>query len=176
MGSLYRRDLNKYKNYFKQAAALLGIDVQYQYLIKRDTESQSGESIYSGLSEPITQSVIIEQGNPKIDSLKQLGWFTDSSADELLVDFPVDTPNLQEGCRFIVSSNENAGQALQYVIMKLSSEVLYTTCIKCLCRPVLQSETTHDLISGEVSYGQQAVDSDDENYSFINEKQKFTFF
>lgn len=70
MGSLYRKDLNKYKNYFKQAATLLGIDVQYQYLIKRNTESQSGESIYSGLSEPITQSVIIEQGNPKIDSLK----------------------------------------------------------------------------------------------------------
>lgn len=114
MGSLYRKDLTKYKKYFNEAAKLLGVDVSYKYLIKRNTEKQSGESIYSEYSQPIIQSVVVEQGLPKVDSLKQLGWFTDTNMEQLLVDFSVSTPNLQEGCRFSFISNENEEQNKEY--------------------------------------------------------------
>lgn len=175
MGSLYRNDLNKYKKYFKEVAGLLGVSVEYQYIIKRNTEKQSGESIYSELSKPISLDVAVEQGNPKVESLKQLGWFTDeSNLDDLLVDFPFDTPNLQEGCRIKFTVKNNKEQYRTYIVTKLSNELLYPTCIKCLCHPVLDNESTYD--KGEISYGQQDITSDDENYTFINEKAKIKYF
>lgn len=176
MGKLYRNDINKYKKYFKESAKLLGVDIEYKYIIKRNTEQQSGESIYSKFSKPIIQSVIVEQGNPKVDSLKQLGWFVDTSNDEqILVDFAVDTPNLQEGCRFKFISNENDEQNKEFAIIKLSNELLYPNCIKCLCQPILETESKYDE-NGNIDYGQQEITSDDENYTFINSKPELTIF
>lgn len=168
MGNLYRDDLNKYKNYFTESAKLLGVDIQYRYIIKRNTELATGESVYSRLSEPISVSVIIETGLPMVDSLKQLNWFVNAANEELLVDFPINTPNLQEGCRFTLQSNENENQIKEYVITKLSSEQLYPTCIKCLCIPILDNESRVSC-NGDIQYGKQEIIADDENYSFINE-------
>lgn len=175
MGKLYKDDLYKYQNYFDEASKVLGIDVQYRYITKRKTEKSSGESVYSELSEPITQSVIVEKGLPLVDSLKQLGWFVNTEEEQILVDFPIDTPNLQEGCRFLFISNVNMNQNKEYVITKLSNTQLYPSCIKCLCMPVLETESTINK-QNEIEYGQQEIISDNENYSFINEEPKFTMF
>lgn len=176
MGKLYRNDLQKYKNYFKEAADLLGVEVEYKYIVSRNTENATGESIYSELSKPIKCSVIVEQGLPMIDSLKQLGWFVDTSAEQILVDFSTDTPNLQEGCRIVIRSNENEGQYKEYVVTKLSNNILYPTLIKCLCQPIYESETTHNKYDNSLNYGQQPITSDDENMTFISEKPQLTFF
>ena len=177
MGSLYRNDLNKYKNWFDESAKLLGVDIQYRYVIKRESEKATGESVYSNLSKPIKQCVIIENGLPKVESLKQLGWFvnTENTNEHLLVDFSVNTPNLQEGCRFTLQSNENENQIKEYVIIKLSNEQLYPTCTKCLCIPVLDNESIK-LDNNDIHYGQQDILSDDENYTFINDSPHITIF
>lgn len=175
MGKLYNNDINKYKKYFDESSKLLGIDVDYQYIIKRNTEPQSGETVYSELSKPITQSIIIEAGLPEIESLKQLGWFMDTSKEQILVDFSVSTPNLQEGCRFKIRSNENDNQYKEYVIVKLSNNVLFPSCIKCLCEPILKNESTIHC-DKSITYGQQDITSDDENYTFINDKPEISFF
>lgn len=174
MGSLYKSDINKYKNWFKEASKLLGVDVNYRYITKRNTEKATGESVYSKLSEPITQSVIVEAGIPKVESLKQLGWFTGTDSEQILVDFAIDTPNLQEGCRFKFISNENKNENREYTIIKLSNEQLYPSCIKCLCIPILENETK--VIDNTISYGQQNIESDDENYTYINSEPKITVF
>lgn len=175
MNKLYTQNLNRYKKYFDNAAKTLGVDVQYRYIIKRKTETATGESVYSNLSEPIIQSVIIESGVPKVESLKQLGWFVGvEDKEQLLVDFSTKTPNLQEGCRFTLQANENSNQVKEYVVIKLSNELLYPTCIKCLCIPILENETT--TIDNKLQYGQQEITSDSENYSFINENKKLTMF
>ena len=175
MGCLYRKDLNKYKCYFDEAARLLGVDIQYRYIIKRKAETATGESVYSELSKPIKQSVIVEAGLPKVDTLKQLGWFVDTKEDQLVVDFSINTPNLQEGCRFTFESNENPNQNKEYVVIKMSNEQLYPTCIKCLCIPVLQNDSVNQL-DNEIYYGQQSETADTENFTFINETQKTTIF
>lgn len=175
MGSLYRNDLNKYKGYFKESAKILGIDVQYRYIIKRNKEIASAESAYSEYSKPITQAVIIEDGPPRVNTLKQLGWFTDTTDEELLVDFAVDTPNLQSGCRFAISSNENDNQTKEYEVVRMSNQHLYPTHITCLCIPVLENESTY-IDDNNIHYGQQDIMSDDENYSYINSKPKKTVF
>lgn len=176
MGSLYRNDLNKYKCWFDDASEQLGIDVQYRYIIERQTENTTGESIYSKLSKPIKQAVIIESGLPKVESLKQLGWFVDANDEQILVDFSVNTPNLQEGCRFCLESNENLNQTKWYRVVKLSNEELYPSCIKCLCTPVLETESKYDDIDNSISYGQQDILSDEENYTFINDRPNLTIF
>lgn len=111
-----------------------------------------------------------------IESLKQLGWFLDTSAEQILVDFSVDTPNLQEGCRFILKSNENNQQYREYVIIKLSNNILYPTLIKCICQPIHESESQYNKEDNSITYGQQQITSDDENLSFISEKPRITFF
>lgn len=174
MGSLFRNDLNKYKNYFKESAKLLGIDVQYRYIIKRNSEKATGESSYSDYSKPIKQAVVIENGPPMVNTLKQLGWFTDTTDEQLLVDFAVDTPNLQAGCRFTICSNENEEQAKEYEIIRMSNIHLYPSCIVCLCNPILKTESTY-IDSDNIQYGQQDIASDDENYSFINEEPEIKF-
>lgn len=175
MPKLYRNDLRKYENYFDEASKLLGLDVEYRYIIKRNTENQSGESVYSDLSKPIITSVLIEQGIPLVESLKQLGWFVDTDMEQILVDFSKSTPNLQEGCRFKIISSDNPEQNKEYTIIKLSNEVLYPTCIKCLCQPILENESKYDR-HGEISYGQQDITSDDENNYYINEKPEISYF
>ena len=175
MGTLYSNDLNKYKHWFSESAKLLGIDIEYRYIIKRESETATAESIYSKYSEPIIQSVIVEQGNPMIDSLKQLGWFVDTTEEELLIDFSVDTPNLQEGCRVKFISNEYKNQNKEYSIIRLSNQQLYPSCIKCLCIPVLENESIK-LNNNEIQYGQQDITADEENYTYINEKPKITVF
>lgn len=174
MSTLYNNDLYNYQKWFKESAKLLGITINYRYIIKRKTELQSGESIYSELSKPINIDVIIESGLPMIDSLKQLNWFVDTNDDSLLVSFPVDTPNLQEGCRFSFISKENKEQQKEYYIEKLTNMQLYPSCIKCLCKPILDTETVN--INGDIEYRQQEITSDEENYSFINESPKITMF
>lgn len=175
MGNLYRDDLNKYKRYFKESARLLGIDVQYRYIIKRDKEQATGESVYSKYSQPIDLNVIIESGPPMVNTLKQLGWFMDTEDEQLLVDFAIDTPNLQAGCRFTICSNENEGQIKEYEIIKMSNIHLYPSCIVCLCNPVLDSNSV-SVDKDTIHYGQQDIMSDDENYSFINEHPEKKFF
>lgn len=175
MGSLYRKDLDKYKKYFNNAAKLHGIEIEYRYIIKRNSENQSGENVYSELSQPIKQNVIIEQGIPMVDSLKQLGWFVDSNTDLLLVDFSVNTPNLQEGCRIKIVANEQTEQNKEYSIIKLSNTTLYPTCIKCLCQPILENESIYHK-DGNITYGQQDILSDEENNTFISEPSKISFF
>lgn len=177
MGSLYGSDLNKYKKYFKESAKLLGIDVYYRYIIKRNIENQSGESVYSKLSEPIKLSVTVDNKNPEVESLKQLGWFVDTKniSNELIVNFPIDTPNLQEGCRFSFVANYNEEQNKEYVIIRLSNQVLYPTHIVCLCQPILNNESTYSE-NGKIIYGQQDITSDTENWSYINDKPETTIF
>lgn len=173
---LYQKDLNKYKQYFKDSAHILGIDIKYQYLMSKCNEVASGEISYSKLSKPIDLSVIIESGTPKVDSLKSLGWFTniEDTKDNLLVDFPIDTPNLQIGCRFYFQSNENQKQIKIYEIIKLTTEPLYTTCIKALCIPVLENNST--TLDNKISYGKQNIISDTENYTFINDEADINIF
>lgn len=177
MGSLYRNDLNKFKNWFKESAKLLGVDIEYRYIIKRNSEQATGESVYSKYSQPIKQSVIVEEGVPKIDTLKQLGWFVDTKEEQLLVSFAVDTPNLQSGCRFKFTSNENEEQQKEYEIIKLTNEQLFPSCVKCLCIPVLENSTNYvERNKEDIQYGYQDITSDNENYSFINSKPKKTIF
>lgn len=176
MGKLYTNDLKKYVKYFKESAILHGIDVEYKYIVKRNTEEQSGESVYSLLSKPLTISVIVEQGNPKVDSLKQLGWFNDTEEQQLLVDFATDTPNLQEGCRILFKTNYNEEQNKEYVVKKLSNNVLFPSCIKCLCSPIYENESTYCDVNGNITYGQQNIKSDTENYSYINSEPEISFF
>lgn len=176
MGNLYRKDLDRYKIHFNEYARTLGIDVSYRYIIKRNKEKQSLETVYSELSEPIIQSVVIENGIPQVESLKQLGWFVDTEKEQILVDFSTSTPNLQEGCRFTITSNENEDQNKEYIVIKLSSEVLFPTHIKCLCEPILENESTYNKKDGNITYGQQSIYSDEENNTFINSEKELTFF
>ena len=75
----------------------------------------------------------------------------------------------------ITKKNENTEQNKEYVIIKMSSEVLYPTCIKCLCQPILENENNYDK-DGNITYGQQSITADDENYSFINSEAEVTIF
>lgn len=175
VGSLYRNDLNKFKTWFSQAAKLLGVDISYRYIIERNKENTTGETVYSKYSQPIKQSVIVESGPPKVDTLKQLGWFTDTKEEQLLVSFAVNTPNLQSGCRFKFISNENDEQSKEYEIVKMSNEQTYPSCIKCLCIPILKNESTY-VDKNNIHYGQQDIISDEENYSYINSEPKKTVF
>lgn len=177
MGKLYTKSLAQYQNWFDEASQMLGIDVEYRFLLKRNTENATGESVYSELSDPILQSIIVEEGIPKIDSLKQLGWFTDTEDEQLLVDFSIKTPNLQEGCRFKFVNGTNSNQNKEYTIIKLSSEQLYPSCIKCLCIPVINSKySIKNNKTGDILYQEQSIYSDEENNTFINAEPKISMF
>ena len=97
MGELFNKDALIYRNFFKEQAKLLGIQVQYQYPIEMEFTTH-GQEDPKGYSEPISLNVIFDQ-SPRLKTLKKLGWVSEDKSDKpYIIQVPYDTPNLQKGC------------------------------------------------------------------------------
>lgn len=103
MGTLFKKDAEIYRRFFKEQARLLGVHVQYMYPIDMEF-SVHGQENPRGYSEPIELDIIFEQ-SPKLKTLRKLGWVSEEGSDKpYLIQVPYDTPNLQKGSLIVLPS------------------------------------------------------------------------
>lgn len=103
MGTLFNRDAELYRRFFKEQAKLLGIHVQYQYPIDMEFTTH-GQENPRGYSEPVEMDIIFDQ-TPKLKTLRKFGWVSEDPSDKpYLVQLPYDAPNLQKGCLIVLPS------------------------------------------------------------------------
>lgn len=103
MGTLFQRDAELYRRYFKEQARLLGVHVQYQYPVDMDFTLHAQENPL-GYSEPIEMDIIFDQ-SPRIKTLRKLGWVSKDKDDKpYIIQIPYDAPNLQKGCLITIPS------------------------------------------------------------------------
>lgn len=103
MGQLFQEDALIYREFFKEQAKLLGIQVKYQYPVDMDY-TLHGQEDPKGYSEPVDLDIIFDQ-SPKLKTLKKLGWISEDPSDKpYMIQVPYDTPNLQKGSLIILPS------------------------------------------------------------------------
>jgi hypothetical protein len=140
MGFLTRNDSELYRNWFKEAAILRGLKVTYRYIVSQDTTEHS-EFVNQVLSDPIELSIIYQE-NPKVKTLKLLGWFSEDPQDKpYIAMLPFDTPNLTNEARiFIPTFMELNSEAREFRITDIKTLIEYPDCWICKIAPVFESK------------------------------------
>ena len=143
MGSLTQFDSTLYRDWFKEAAKLRGINVEYQFPIEMAMTIHAEERP-KGFSEPINIDIIFEQ-NPKISTLRRYGWVSATNEDKpFICSLPYDVPNLAKGCRItIIPPNPIASKNI-FVITDIKMNLDYPDCYVCKLAPVYEDNKKVD--------------------------------
>lgn len=87
---------------YDEALQMMGIPAKYQYPLMPGTNVQ-GETVVDSYSDPEDIFIFFE-GNPKVTTLKRLGWVVDNSDQlPLLIHCSFNLKNLQKDCIFTFS-------------------------------------------------------------------------
>ena len=101
MGLLTGKDSTLFRNFFKEMTKLRGISVEYTYPV--DEEVSIHGQIFPNFSSLYNIDIIFES-NPKIKTLKNYGWVSETSDDKPYVAYlPYDTPNIQTKSRIKIT-------------------------------------------------------------------------
>lgn len=144
MGLLTNADATLYRGWFREMAKLLGISVQYRYVINQESTIH-GEVNPTNLSDPITLDIIFDT-NPKVKTLKNIGWVSETNEEKpYLMMFPFDTPNISNEARVYIPPDVQAVKDIkEFKITSINTNMEYPDCYICTVVPVMQSEEIRD--------------------------------
>lgn len=155
MGLLTKNDSTLYRNWFKEMCRLRGISVGYQYAT--DTIKTIHSEFQSTYSDTISIDIIFD-ANPKVNTLKKLGWVSENSDDKPYIAYlPYDTVNLNtESIIVIPPSVENNTRSRKFKVTSITELIEYPDCWICTLAPVFDTETLNN-------------DYSESNFNFIEE-------
>lgn len=144
MGLLTNADATLYRGWFREMTKLLGISVQYRYVINQESTIH-GEVNPTNLSDPITLDIIFDT-NPKVKTLKNIGWVSETNEEKpYLMMFPFDTPNISNEARVYIPPDVQAVKDIkEFKITSINTNMEYPDCYICTVVPVMQSEEIRD--------------------------------
>lgn len=153
MGFLVNRDATLLRNFFKEAAKLRGIQVNYQYPIDMEL-SNYGEENPIGFSEPVEMDIIFDE-NPNIRTLKKYGWVTESGGDQpYIANLPYDAKNLCKGCRIIIPSpllpSGTAVNDRVFVVTDIHSNLEFPEAWACKVAPVFSDKPKPQSVENKI--------------------------
>lgn len=150
MGLLINSDAELLRNFFKEAARLRGIQVEYQYPIDM-TFSKYAEEDPRGYSEAMPLDIIFEE-NPDIKTLKRYGWISETDENTpYMAEFPYDTFKLAKGCRIRIPSplNDNSGRL--FVVTQIRSSLEYPEAWACKLAPVFYEKPNPEKLEKDIA-------------------------
>jgi hypothetical protein len=155
MGLLTKNDSELYRHWFKEAARLRGLKITYRYVLSQQV-SPHGEFINQVLSDSIELDAIYSE-NPKVKTLKALGWFSEDKSDKpYIIMLPFDTPHISNESRVFVPTYMELNDVREFRITDIKSLIEYPDCWICKLAPVMKSEATLE-------------DFKDTNFNYIKE-------
>lgn len=139
MGLLTQNDARLFRGFFKEAAKLRGIPVQYSYPITVST------TIYAEynpeMSTPEDMDIIFIE-NPKPNTLKKIGWVSENKDDKpYIMLLPYDAKNLCTLCEVHISPIDTLSESPRvFRITKITTLLEYPDCWTCIVAPVFTTE------------------------------------
>lgn len=134
MGSLFRKDAELFRRFFKEQARLLGIHVQYHYPVEMDF-TVHGQERPIGYSDPIEMDIIFDQ-SPRMKTLRKLGWVSEDPADKpYIVQLPYDAPNLQKGCLIVIPSPRPLEPSREFKVTEITADQVLPDSWYCKVAP-----------------------------------------
>lgn len=155
MGLLTGDDSTIFRQFFKEMTKLRGISIEYIYPIE-DEVSIHGE-IDSKFSSIYPIDIIFET-NPKIKTLKNYGWVSESPNDKPYIAYlPFDTPHIQTKARLKLPSIGGNKSGRWFEITDVTESIEFPDAYICKLVPVFNSdepmldysETNHNYIEGD---------------------------
>lgn len=105
MHNLINSDSLRFRSYFKEMSKLRGIPVWYRYPMEQDFTLHT-ELRWDVAMSDITPLNIIFDENPRITTLRNLGWVSELPENKPYVMYlPMDTPSLTAGSQVIIPSS-----------------------------------------------------------------------
>lgn len=175
------KDLELFRNWFKENCLLRGISVKYRYPVTEEISIHS--EVDAQFSEEIDLNIVFEQ-NPNIKTLKRIGWISENPNDKpYIAMLPLDTPYLQMHSRIMIPPVGQAIPGRWFEVTAISCILEYPDCYICTLAPVFDtkpkrddySETNYNYIDAdranqpdEDSPNNYALDKDkDPNFQFL---------
>ena len=128
-GLLLNPDIKLQRAYFKEMCQLIGINVIYRSP-RPDKHYTTYAEITSNYNEPILLGCIFDE-HPTQQTLKKIGWVSELQQNSSIIHIPYDTPNLQQGCLFILPSGLDDGKGRLFRLVKITNIMVYPTSIAC---------------------------------------------
>ncbi len=130
-GTLLTPDAKLYRKYFSEMVKLVGIQVLY-YPIRYTNQKWStyAEYLNDVNTKPLLIGCIL---NEHLDqkTLKKLGWISELQPNSLIIHVSYDTPNIQQGCLFVLPSGLDDGKGRLFRCVNLATSMIYPSSIAC---------------------------------------------
>ncbi len=140
-GLLLSPTIKIHRKYFDEMLRLLGITVIY-YQPKPDKHYTTYAEIKSNYFEPIATKCIFND-HPNQVTLRKLGWVSELSDSACIIQVPYDLPGIQQGALFIVPSGLDDGKGRLFRVTKMSTTMVYPSCITCEIVPEYYDSQTN---------------------------------
>lgn len=142
MGLLTGKDSTLYRGFFKEMAKLRGIPVKYYYPVVEEMTIHS--EIQPGYSDPIDMDIIFDS-NPKINTLKAIGWVSENPDDKpYIAMLPFDAKNIQMKCRVEIPPIGSVDGARMFEITSINTLIEFPDCWTCTLAPVFNNDKVRD--------------------------------
>lgn len=159
-GSLLTPDAKIYRKYFDEMVNLIGIKVIYR-APRKDKHYTTYSEIESNYESPIVIGCIF---NEHIDqkTLKKMGWVSELQPNSSIIHVAYDTPNIQQGCLFIVPSGLDNAKGRLFRCVNLTNSIIYPSSITCEIVP--EYEDTYQISNNNFKHSSFNLLNKEEGY------------
>lgn len=167
MGYLVDSGTHLYRSWFKEMSFLLGFEVQYQYVINYNTSDFAETEKYAEYSDPIKTNIIFEE-NPKVKTLKTLGWYSENKEDSPIIAYlAFDVPNLTVESKLTIPPFQEIRTSDKvFVVKDITTNLQFPDCwVVKLAPEYSTSKTTQQVIT-------QEEENQDSGFTFLRPKTK----
>ena len=134
---LNKHNIELHRKYFEQMVKLIGIQVLYRALKPNEVYDDFGE-LDDHFECPIVVGCIFDE-HPNQWTLKKMGWVTELQQDASIIHVPYDTPNLRDGCAFIIPSGLDHSKGRLFRVVRMSTIAVYPASIACEIAPIYEN-------------------------------------
>lgn len=128
-GRLLTSDIKFHRKYFQEMVNLLGIQVIYR-APRKDKYWTTYSEIDGNYQNPIVIGCIFNE-HPDQQTMKKLGWVSELQQSSSLIHVAYDTPDIQQGCLFIVPSGIDNAKGRLFRCSRLTNSIVYPASITC---------------------------------------------
>lgn len=137
MGLLTQEDSMLFRQFFKEMTMLRGISVDYIYPVDETTTIHG--QIFPKFSS-ITKLDIIFESSPKVKTLKNYGWVSESNEDKPYIAYlPYDTPHIQTKSRIKIYPIGSGKDGKWFEITNIQESIEFPDAYICKLAPVFET-------------------------------------
>ena len=150
-------NIKLHRKYFSEMVKLHGIQVLYRAPRKGKQYNDYGE-LDTYYYEPIKVGCIFHE-YPTQYTMRKLGWNSELSKNNSLIEFPYDLEGLQAGALFIIPSGIDNAQGRVFRVLQMSTNSVCPSSVTCEIGPVFKND-----------FQKESLDFTTENFNLLVEE------